>query len=455
MARIIQVLTVPTRGGYYYEDLAVLQDREIPEFKRFRAKPITPGFQKVREPAEALSVGLVLDNGIVAWGECASVAYGGTAGRDPVFRALEGQERIQETVRPICIGRDSADFLSLAQEVEELIISVEQERLLPKKQPGAKISRRDLFKSAGRMLSGSPETEKVSVQRQLHTAIRYGVSQALFQAAALDTRKTITEIICREWDLPLPRETVPLHAQCGSNRYRGAEKMIVRGIPSLPHSLVDEIDKQLGKDAVKLIRYVKWLKKRIRQLGSKGYHPTIHLDLHGGLGRLYENNLGKVLGAIVSLEKAAQPYPLRIECPLRMDSRGEQIQAMQTLREYLRFRNMGTELVVDEWADTLEDIRAFLEHGAADMIHIKMPDLGSLQNTIKAALEAKSSRVGTLLGGSCAETDASARISAQVALALQPDLILAKPGLGIDEGIAIVGNEMARTLARINHSHPV
>jgi methylaspartate ammonia-lyase len=245
---------------------------------------------------------------------------------------------------------------------------------------------------------------------------------------------------------------VIIHAQCGADRYRGAEKMIVRGIQSLPHSLIDNPDEQLGKDAVPLIRYVKWLKKRIRQLGAKGYQPAIHLDLHGGLGAIYQNNLGKILGTISALEKAAQPYPLRIESPLVLDSREEQIQYLKTLREYLRFRKMNTQLVADEWADTLDDIKAHLDQNAVDMIHIKMPDLGGIQNAIEAVLVCKENGVGTLLGGSCAETDLSARMSAQVALAVQPDLILAKPGMGVDEGIAIIANQMSRVLAQISQA---
>jgi len=57
--------------------------------------------------------------------------------------------------------------------------------------------------------------------------------------------------------------------------------------------------------------------------------------------------------------------------------------------------------------------------------------------------------VGTFLGGSCAETDLSARVSVHVALATRPDIIMAKPGMGVDEGISLVQNEMARTLAWI------
>jgi methylaspartate ammonia-lyase len=132
-----------------------------------------------------------------------------------------------------------------------------------------------------------------------------------------------------------------------------------------------------------------------------------------------------------------------------MESREAQIEAMKTLRAYVRFRRMNVQLVVDEWANTLDDIRAFVEAQAADMIQIKMPDLGSVHNSVEAVLACKADDVGAFLGGSCAETDLSARVAVHVALATRPDLIMAKPGMGVDEGITLVQNEMARTLAWI------
>ena len=38
-------------------------------------------------------------------------------------------------------------------------------------------------------------------------------------------------------------------------------------------------------------------------------------------------------------------------------------------------------------------------------------------------------------------------MSAHVAMACGADQVLAKPGMGVDEGLMIVGNEMARTAA--------
>ena len=167
------------------------------------------------------------------------------------------------------------------------------------------------------------------------------------------------------------------------------------------------------------------------------------------MGLIFENNLGRVLGQLYALESAVQPYRLRVESPVIMESREAQIEAMKTLRDYVRFRKMRVQLVADEWANTLDDIQAFVDAGAADMIQVKMPDLGSVHNTVEAVLACKAGGVAAFLGGSCAETDLSARVSVHVALATQPDILMAKPGMGVDEAISLVQNEMARVLAWI------
>jgi methylaspartate ammonia-lyase len=51
------------------------------------------------------------------------------------------------------------------------------------------------------------------------------------------------------------------------------------------------------------------------------------------------------------------------------------------------------------------------------------------------------------VGGSCCESERSAAVCVHVALAAGADQILAKPGMGVDEGMTIVGNEMARVVA--------
>lgn len=455
MTRITQVIAVPAVGAYYVEDLAALQARPTALPDRYTADPVTPGFRRVREPAEALSVGLVLSTGQVAWGDCVGVAYGGKAGRDPVFRSAEGLALIRQVVAPALEGRALAAFRPLAAEIDGLLAGAKLSEIAA---PGdAPLSRRDVLASPAASVlrslregleSSLAALEESAAPRQ-HNAVRYGVSQALLAAVALARGVTMAEVIAEEWGLPLPTEPVPIHAQSGAERQHNADKMIVRRVASLPHALVDDIPAQLGEGGETLVQYVRWLSARIRRLGGEDYRPAIHLDVHGAFGAIYQDNPGRILGQLYALERAARPYPLRVESPVIMDTRAEQIALMKTLREYIRARRMQVQIVADEWANTLDDIRAFIAGQAADMVQVKMPDLGGVHHSIEAVLACRAGGVGAFLGGSCAETDLSARVSAHVALATRPEIVMAKPGMGVDEGITILHNEMGRALATI------
>jgi methylaspartate ammonia-lyase len=467
VTEIIRVLAVPAVGSYYYTDLTALQDNPLPIADQYTANPMSSGFRRVREVAEAVSVGLMLSNGRVAWGDCVGVAYAGKAGRDPVFRAADGLSTIRRQVTPVLEGHEITDFREMAAEIDALtqmtrIRARRRTEPVDSEQVGSHgLSRRDLLTAPLKLLreenarmtaaeaSETASEEYVTVERPLHTATRYGVSQALLKAVALTRGVTMAEVIADEWDLPQPGRPVPIHAQTGSERCSNADKMIARRVASLPHALVEDIPQQLGEDGEQLVSYVRWLKKRIVELGGAEYRPAIHLDVHGALGRIYEDNLGRVLGFLYRLESSVQPWILRVESPVIEESRAEQIETLRTLREYVRFRKMAVQIVADEWANTLEDIQAFVEAEAVDMIQIKMPDLGGVHNAVDAVLACKDGGVGALLGGSCAETDLSARVAVHVALATQPDIVMAKPGMGVDEGITIVQNEMTRTLVQI------
>ena len=143
----------------------------------------------------------------------------------------------------------------------------------------------------------------------------------------------------------------------------------------------------------------------------------------------------------------AAPFSLRIEHPIDAGSREAQVEVYVKLRQLLADRRISVDLVVDEWCNTLEDIELFVAAGAADVIHVKTPDLGGINNTIEALLSVRRGGLAAYCGGTCNETDVSARVSAHIAMACGADQVLAKPGMGVDEGLMIVGNEMARTHA--------
>ena len=134
--------------------------------------------------------------------------------------------------------------------------------------------------------------------------------------------------------------------------------------------------------------------------------------------------------------------------PLHLGRMGV-LAAFRRLREGLSERGSGVRVVVDEWCNTLDDVRAFVAAGAADVIHVKTPDLGSIGNTVAALLLARDAGLEAYCGGTCNETDRSAQVTAHVAMACQATQVLAKPGMGVDEGLMIVANEMARTAALV------
>ena len=150
---------------------------------------------------------------------------------------------------------------------------------------------------------------------------------------------------------------------------------------------------------------------------------------------------------MAKLEEAAKPFHLRIEGPMDVEDREKQMLALKAITRELDERGINVEIVADEWCNTLEDIKYFADNKAGHMVQIKTPDLGGINNTIEAVLYCKAKGIGAYQGGTCNETDRSAQVCVQCAMATRPDQILAKPGMGVDEGYMIVYNEMQRILA--------
>ncbi len=399
MPVIVDILTARGQGAYYCEDLAALQESSVADADRWTHPAITPGFKYVREVAETLSVGFVLDDGTVAWGDCVGVSYGGKAGRDPVFRAAEGVELIA--------------------------------RHLPWK--GTRIER---FRESATQLDALP----------LPAAVRYGLSQALLFAFAGHARKTPAEIIAGDWGLRLDTTPLALQGSCGNDRVDNVDKMIVNRLEALPHGQVDDFATQFGQSGEKLLGWADGIVKRLKQLAPASYRPVLHFDVHGALGRAFPRLEDQVV-YLRKLASAAGGYAVRLESAILAPTRDLQIEGMKTLRSAAHEAQIKVAIVADEWANTSHDIEQFAKTEAVDMVHIKMPDLGSLHNAVDAVLACRRYGTDTLLGGSCIETDLSSKASVHVGLATRPTALLVKPGMGINEGISLYRNEIARTQA--------
>jgi methylaspartate ammonia-lyase len=405
--RVLDVLAVPGRSGFFADDQAAIRAGAGHDGFGYAGAPLTPGFRSIREPGEALSVLLVLEDGSVEFGDCAAVQYSGAGGRDPVFSAVSAAAAVREHVAPRLVGADVDDFRGTAGALDVL------------------------------------ETG----DGPLHTAIRYGVSQAVLAVAARSARRTMAEVVRDEYGTGAPLVPVPLYAQSGDERRVNAEKMVLKGVDVLPHGLFNSLA-VLGGQGERLAEYLGWLVGRIGELRpSPDYRPRLHVDTYGTPGLAFGGDLAAVAGYLARLGEIAAPYELAVEHPVDAGSRDGQLAACAELRERLSRLGSGVRLVVDEWCNTLDDVRAFVAAGAADVVHVKTPDLGSLTNTAEALLLVRDAGLEAYCGGTCNETDRSAQVTAHVAMACQASQLLAKPGMGVDEGLMIVGNEMARTAA--------
>ncbi|HLS53845.1 MAG TPA: methylaspartate ammonia-lyase, partial [Tissierellaceae bacterium] len=275
-----------------------------------------------------------------------------------------------------------------------------------------------------------------------------GLTQALLDAAAKAKKVTMAEVIKEEYDTGIDLKRIPIFTQSGDDRYINADKMIIKEADVMPHGLFNNVEEKLGLKGEKLIEYVEWLRDRVLKYRvNEDYNPVFHIDVYGTIGELLDDDIEKMTEYLGRLEEVAKPFLLRIEGPMDVGSREAQMEAMRDLRASLEKEGITVELVADEWCNTLEDVKYFAENKAGHMIQVKSPDLGGINNSIEALLFCNEIGIGAYLGGTCNETSRSAEICANIAIACGATQVLAKPGMGVDEGIMIINNEMNRVLA--------
>lgn len=407
--RIEQVLFAPGLGGFFNDDQVAIRNGARRDGEFYIGEPVTPGFKAIRVPAETLGIGLQLDDGCVVWGDMMSVQYAGVSGRDALLKSRWASEISKKHLVPELTGLEVRGFKEAMDRFSDLQVD----------------------------------------GRTVHAGILYGLSQALLQTAAHGSKQTMAEQLCEEYGRPTILERVPVYAQSGDQRAGNVDKMIMKGVDVLPHGLINNREK-FGADGEVFAGFLCQVVERIRKLGGSAYHPVLYFDLYGMPGIVFNNDIEKIADYLVNMGELAAPHTLRIESPAIFDSLEEQVAGFASIRARLRKRGSRVEIAVDEWCNTLDDIEAFIDADAADLMQIKMPDMGGIDRSLEAIERCQAAGMKTYLGGSCTETDLSARVATHVALAMQVDMFLARPGMGVDEALTIVGNEQARTLAQVD-----
>lgn len=405
--KIRQIVTAIGHHGFAHKDLAAMKAGAKPNGFLFEGPTVQPGFRAIVQAGSVLSLMLVLEDGSVAQGDCLDVIFAGAAGRDPLFDPAEHMALVEGPIAAALIGQDVSAFRPLAERLDALA-------------PGG---------------------------TRLHTALRYGISQALLHATATARRELMAEVVAREYGARIGDATIPILVSIQKTDMLQLDRMIMKRAGLLPHASFTVVEADLGRDGGKLLDYAGRVAARIREIGAPDYRPRIHLDTYGTLGELFGNDADAIVAFIARAARTVAPYQLLLESPVIAATMDAQVAIYRRMRQGLAATGTNAKLVVDEWCNTLEDIRLFGAAEATDFVQIKAPDLGGLTNTIEAVLFCRSIGLGCCLGGTANETDQSSRITTHVGMACGPDFLLGKPGLGGDEALMIQTNEMRRTLA--------
>ena len=264
--KIVDVVCSAGKTGFYFDDQRAIKAGAGHDGMFYLGTPITPGFKSIRQAGEAISVLLILEDGQVAHGDCAAVQYSGAGGRDPLFLAKDFIPVIEKEIAPKLIGRELDNFKSLAEEFDKMEVN----------------------------------------GKRLHTAIRYGITQALLDGVAKARKVTLAEVIKADYNTGLEITKRPIFTQSGDDRYVAADKMIIKEADVLPHALINNVKEKLGEHGEILLDYVKWLRDRIiSQRTDENYSPIFHIDVYGTIGAAFNCDTKKMADYIATLVEAA------------------------------------------------------------------------------------------------------------------------------------------------------
>lgn len=398
---ISELMATEGIGGYYWRDQEAIGRGAERDGFLYRGEPLTEGFHSIIQVSSTVLLTARTQDGREFHGDCATVNHAFRSGRQTTPMAAQLISYSEGPLSDWLRRWQPSSFRDAAREIDTM------------------------------QLDGKP----------LHMALRYGMSQVLLQCVAAERRVTMAEVLAAEYGLELATEPCDLLGSCGGSWYENVDKAILRELPYFPQTAMVRLD-QL--DA--LPEYAAWIAKRIQEIGKPGFAPTLHYDLHGLLSERVGDDLEAAVSYLKRVEEASGPHPVLFEDPLDAGAREPQVRLMSRLREALHRSGSRIRLIADEWCNTRDDVKYFVDQGCCDLIQIKMPDLGGVDNTVEACMTCKAGDVGVYLGGSCNETDISARVASHVALAVQPTEFLGKPGLGLDEGVMVVTNEMKRAI---------
>src|SRR5690606_12110914 len=188
-----------------------------------------------------------LADGLMAYGDCVTVLNAGYAGRPRPLRA-ENMPQAAKALGRLYDGKAFTGFRDSVALLDELDLEGDQV-----------------------------------------TPIAYGVSQALLSATALSRRTTMAQVLKDEYAIQERYPAPEFAGSCGGEWEQNVDKAIMRRVAMFPQSAI-----QTQSQCERLEEYVSWIVGRVGHLGGNGYKPDLHFDFHSSLGRMFNNDEGKI-----------------------------------------------------------------------------------------------------------------------------------------------------------------
>jgi hypothetical protein len=331
---------------------------------------------------ESILVGLVLTNGLVSWGVCDQLA--------DVPSAIQS---LQQKVVPLLQNQPLQAYTELVvrlDKLSEIVTLLRPAVSLPAASANngpRTISRRHLI--TGLLTKDEPEMEELTVTQPLPPALRFGVSQAMLRGFALSQNKSLVAALAELYQVRPGTTAVPLQVDV-----QGIDVAIMRPVLCKAAAVAYRTDpsqheQTLGANAERLQAHVREVKSWLMEIAPTA-QPAIHLDIQGGFTDLYQNDEGKILGALYGLEQAAKPHKLVIENIIKGDA-ADVTGKMNQIRSYLGFRKMSVKLAAGYTLFPPEALEQFVPAKCVHQIHLNLSQFGSISQVmaLNAACQAQ------------------------------------------------------------------
>ena len=263
-------------------------------------------------------------------------------------------------------------------------------------EPRTTVSRRKFMSSEVTPSKPQPQLVTSHLQEPLPPAIINSLIVLLIKAFAAFQNRSPVQLLADWLNTPLtkfnPRPTHFKLPNLGDTVQPFSPTMVSMGYAVLPF----EDAKVMGKGGEKFQQHVRTLKTHVLSCQPKGKY--LYFELLGAYGRLYDYQVGRILGACLGLERSVTPCTLFLEDPILMDDKLEQLALLKKLTDYLRLRKLKTKIVAHFGINSQSAIEQIAGENAAHAVRLSLNTFQSLLQLGEGIKTAVSLDLDVILG---------------------------------------------------------